>query len=143
MAHMNQEKKAKLAPKINAVLKTYNVKGTISVRLGLALVVKIKSGAVDFKRDCNVERFLGSCYPGQTDTDIRENYFKHDVQVNPYWIEQQWNGQAKDFLLELLAAMNEGNHDNSDIMTDYFDVNWYTNIIIGAYEKPYVLTNNC
>jgi len=41
-------------------------------------------------------------------------------------------------LNELLVAMSTGNHDNSDIMTDYFDVGWYSNINIGQYHKPYV-----
>jgi hypothetical protein len=29
------------------------------------------------------------------------------------------------------------NHDNSDIMTDYFDVGWYVNIYVGKWNKPY------
>jgi hypothetical protein len=33
-------------------------------------------------------------------------------------------------------AMN-GNHDNSDIMTDYFDVGWYFNLSVGDWDKPF------
>jgi hypothetical protein len=31
------------------------------------------------------------------------------------------------------------NHDNSDIMTDYFDVGWYLNINVGGWNKPYTV----
>jgi hypothetical protein len=40
---------------------------------------------------------------------------------------------------ELYAAMMDGNHDNSDIQTDYFDVGWYIDINIGAWNAPYTL----
>jgi hypothetical protein len=30
-------------------------------------------------------------------------------------------------------------YDNSDIMTDYFDVAYYNNINIGKWDKPYEL----
>lgn len=33
--------------------------------------------------------------------------------------------------------VNEFNWDNSDPMTDYFDVNYYTHISIGSWNKPY------
>ena len=43
------------------------------------------------------------------------------------------------FLSEVIPAMNEGNHDNSDIMTDYFDVGWYISVNIGRWDKPYIV----
>lgn len=43
MAYMNQERKAQLAPAINAVFKRYGVKGSISVHNHSTLVVTIKS----------------------------------------------------------------------------------------------------
>jgi hypothetical protein len=35
--------------------------------------------------------------------------------------------------------MNGGNHDNSDVQTDYFDVGWYVDVNIGSWDKPYTL----
>ena len=110
MAYMNQAKKAELAPGIKAVLKKYGMKGSIGVRHYSSLVVKIKSGTIEF--------------------DAHEN-------VNPYWIEKHYNGKARKFLLELQKAMMIGNHNNSDIQTDYFDVGWYIDIVIGDWDKPY------
>jgi hypothetical protein len=33
--------------------------------------------------------------------------------------------------------MMVGNHDKSDVMTDYFNVGWYIDINIGKWDKPY------
>jgi hypothetical protein len=33
----------------------------------------------------------------------------------------------------------EGNHDNSDIQSDYFDVGWYVEVNIGKWNKAYDL----
>jgi hypothetical protein len=59
--------------------------------------------------------------------------------VNVYHIDSHFSGKACKCLEELLAAMNEGNWDRSDIQTDYFDVGWWVSIGIGRWNKPYVL----
>ena len=53
MAYMSQSLKKELAPAIKAVLKKYNVKGTIAVRHHSTLVVNIKEGALDFIGEAN------------------------------------------------------------------------------------------
>ena len=135
MAYMNQERKAQLAPTIKSVFKKYGIKGSISVRNHMALVVTIKSGPVDFIGNFNKvgkENEWRYPFPRQDATDY--------IDVNPYWYHEHFDGVAKDFLAELIPAMNIGNHDNSDIQTDYFDVGWYIDINIGRWDKPYVLT---
>ena len=62
------------------------------------------------------------------------------TSVNEYWIEEHFEGVAKEFLLKLKDAMMIGNHNNSDIMTDYFDVGWYIKINVGKWDKPYEVT---
>jgi hypothetical protein len=37
--------------------------------------------------------------------------------------------------------MMVGNHNRSDIMSDYHDVGWYVDINIGQWNKPYILEN--
>ena len=38
----------------------------------------------------------------------------------------------------IVRALNAGNHDRSDIMTDYFDVGWYVSVKIGhSCDKPF------
>ena len=113
MAYVSQEKKAQLAPAIRAVLNKYNMKATISVRHHSSLVVTIKSGAIDFgTNECN---------------------------VNEYWIDQHYTGVARDFLTELLTAMQGPDwFCEDDSMTDYFHRSHYTDISIGRWDQPYV-----
>jgi hypothetical protein len=123
MAYVSQELKAKLAPKIKAILKKYGVKGSLAVRGHSTLVLNIKSGKIDFIKD------FGD----------REDAKKFGIQVNPYWYQDHFAGKSKKFLSEVIPAMKVGNWDNSDIQTDYFDVGWYVDVNIGKWDKPYQL----
>ena len=145
MAYMSQEKKKELSPGIKKVLKEYGVSGSISVGRGKhSLVVTLKKGDIDFYSNM-LENMKEDARRGGT-TEI-EAYFrqlnavrnnKAFIDVNTYHIDSQWTGKAKEFLLDLHRAMNVGNHDNSDSQTDYFDVGWYTDIVIGRWpDKPY------
>jgi hypothetical protein len=114
MAYVSQEKKQQLAPAIKAVLKKYGVKASIAVRHHSTLVVNISQGPIDF----------GDRY----------------IQVNEYWIHEHYKGVARDFLTELLAAMKGPDYFNEDdAQTDYFHRSHYTDINVGAWNKPYAL----
>lgn len=118
MAYINQEKKAELAPGIKAVLKKYNVKGSISISHHSTLIVTISSGKMDL--------MAGK---------------EHPYQPNRLWLEQHgYTGEVLALFKELFAAMMVGNHDNSDSQSDYFDVGWYAYINVGHWDKPYELT---
>lgn len=134
MAYMSQERKAQIAPAVKAILKRYGVKGSLAVRHHSTLVLNIKSGKLDFIGDYydNSAKRGFPAYGG----DRREQY----IQVNPYHFGAHFKDRViLKFLDEVLRAMNVGNHDNSDIQTDYFDVGWYVKINIGQWNKPYVL----
>jgi hypothetical protein len=119
MAYVSQADKAKLAPVIKAVLKKYDMKGSISVRHHSTLVVNIKQGSINF-----------------------EDYLHGDgyIQVNPYHIDTTYTGAAHDFLNELKVAM-EGPEffNNDDAQSDYFSRSHYVDINIGQWNKPYAL----
>jgi hypothetical protein len=118
MAYVSQENKAELAPAIKKVLNKYGMKGSISIRHHSTLVVTLQSGAIQF------EHSHGDGY----------------TQVNVYHIESHYEGHAKAFLLELLAAMKGPSYfNNDDAMTDYFHRSHYTDINIGKWNKPYFL----
>ena len=129
MAYMSQEKKKELAPAINAVLKEFGVKGSIAVHNHSSLVVTLSEGVLDI---------VGNYQKVQNEKNGREICVGGDHSVNPYWIDDNYTGKVKTFLEKLKTAMMNGNHDNSDIMTDYFDVGWYVNIYVGKWNKPYV-----
>lgn len=140
MAYMCQGKKKALAPAIKAVLSKYGVKGSISVDNHSSLVVTLKEGVLDFIGDANAYNKEHAERRGDRFYEIKDNY-----QANPYYAgERAVNKKIGSFFKELVDAMNgKGsafeNHDNSDIMTDYFDVGWYININVGKWDKPYVL----
>ena len=138
MAYVSQERKQSLAPAIKAVLKKYGVKGSLSIRTHSSLVLTIKSGKIDF-----VENFIetdSKVLHGRKMSQDQIDYIRKNqsVDVNPYWYHEHFSGKAKNFLKEVLAAMNNGNHNNSDIQSDYFDVGWYVDVNIGRWNQPYV-----
>ena len=135
MAYMSQDRKAELAPAIKAVLKKYGVKGTLAVRHHSTLVLNIKSGPIDFIGNLNdVCRHA----PG-ADRYGAYREAAGSIDVNPYHYQSHFDGKALAFLSALMPAMNLGNHDRSDIQSDYFDVGWYVDVNIGAWNKPYIL----
>ena len=134
MAYMSQENKKSKAPLINAILKKYNIKGSLSVREHSTLVLNVKSGAIDFINNYNKQN-----------TEIPYPRFqpaKDYINVNPYWFKEHFTDSAKQFLTEIFNTMNIGNHNNSDPMTDYFNVGWYVDVNIGNWDKPYTFIEN-
>jgi hypothetical protein len=125
MAYVSQEDKKNLSPAIKAVLKKYNMKGSIAVRHHSVLVVNIKSGALDILGALPVSEYGPRDY----------------VQVNEHWIKENYDdATVVAFLTELKAAMRGPEwFDESDSMTDYFHVSHYINMNVGTYNKPYVL----
>lgn len=135
MAYMSQEKKKELAPRIKKVLEKYGIKGSLGVHHHSTLVLKIKSGKIDFVQDYN-ETMQSKPYG-------LPNYWqpaKDHIDINTYRYKDNHSGEALKFLSELLPIMNEGNWDKSDIMTDYFNVGWYVSVHVGDYSKPYEVT---
>jgi len=115
MAYMNQERKAARMPAIKAVFKKYGIKGSVRVRHHSTLVATLRSGPIDFF--------------AQTD----------HYQVNEYWIEENFAGDARDCLLELKAALlGDDFFDHSDAQVDYFHRSHYIDIQLGEWNKPYV-----
>ena len=125
MAFVSQEDKKKLAPAIKAVLKKYKMKGTLAIRHHSSLVCNIKSGALDV---------IGALPVGE--------YGPRDyIQVNPYWISENYEcPTVVAFLTELKAAMEGPDFFcEDDSMTDYFFRSHYIDINVGTFSKPYVL----
>jgi hypothetical protein len=121
MAYVSQELKAKIAPKVKAILKKYKVKGSLAVRNHSSLVLTVKEGALDMYKDY-----------GKT-----EDAEKFGIQVNPYHFKDHFEGRTRAFLAEVIPALNDGNWDKSDSQSDYFNVGWYVSVNIGKWNKPY------
>lgn len=136
MAYMSQEQKAKIAENVKPILKKYGIKGSLAVHHNMTLVLNIKSGIIDFIENYN--RVCGNDYV-QVSRGFKPDECSGYIQVNPYNFDRHFDGEALKFLEEVYAAMMEGNHNKSDIMTDYFNVGWYVDINIGKWDKFYEL----
>jgi hypothetical protein len=137
MAYMNQEKKAKIASLLKPILAKYGVKGSLSVNNHSTICLTLKSGKIDFIANSN--RVCGGNFY-QVQRGFKPNTTGYD-QVNPYWFQDHYDGDAKAFLAAALAALYGADYyDNSDAMTDYFDTAYYVNLNIGKWNKPYMLT---
>ena len=102
-------------------------------------MLNVKSGSVDFIENyikTDADKNYGNKLSQDQVEYIRKN---RSLDVNPYWYQEHFSGKALGFLKEVLTAMNGGNHNNSDIQTDYFDVGWYVDVNIGSWNKPYTL----
>ena len=141
MAYMNQERKKQLAPAIKAVLKKYNMKGTIGVRHHSSLVVNIKEGALDLLGAAQKHNDEYARMRGQEPYQVGDH-----LQVNQYHCvenaERVGETTIAKFYKELIAAMKgDLYYDNSDAQIDYFDTAYYMDINAGNWNKPYNLIN--
>lgn len=128
MAYINREKSAAIRKALKARFPDW--KFSVRIDNHTSLDVVILSGPI------NLFAFRNE---GRWDRDAFERETGY-TQVNHFWIGDHWTGPAKDFLEEVKAICNEGNHDNSDIQTDYFDVGWYFHLSIGTWGRPFQLT---
>lgn len=134
MAYFSQERKAAIAPVVKNILKKYGLKGSLRVRNHMTVVLTLTGGKIDFIG--NHKDVMGR---------DKEDYFawgadRGNIDVNVYHYRNQFDGEARDALAELIAALNDGNHDRSQIEYDYFDVGWYVDVQVGKWNKGYVVT---
>jgi hypothetical protein len=119
MAYMNQAKKTRIAANVKPILKKYGVKGSLSVRNHMSIVLTITEGKIDFNKDYGADAKFG-------------------IQVNPYWYQEHFTGRAKEFLSEVIPAMYSADYyDHSDAQIDYFSCAYYIDVNIGKWNKQY------
>jgi len=140
MAYMSQENKKQLAPGIKAVLKKYGMKGTIRVEHHSVLHVNIKSGELDVVGNYR-NTLANRGHSWDRDTWWIRDQSKY-MQISHHHLSNSFSGKVLAFLQELFTEMMKGNHDNSDAMTDYFDVGWYAYVNLGKWSQPYELTGD-
>lgn len=63
--------------------------------------------------------------------------------VNHYYIDDSafLSDKAKAMFKDITKFVNGYNYDDSDAMVDYFDTNFYLNLSIGDWSKPFIKTN--
>jgi hypothetical protein len=123
MAYIDQNRKAGLAKEIAKVMPT-NWKYTLRVNHHSTLVLTIRQADVDLIKENMVSQ-------------ERDKGTLSYVSVNEHNLQGYYSGKLLKIFEAIKGAMNVGNHDRSDIQSDYFDVGWYITINIGEYDSPF------
>lgn len=125
-------------PLIKALCKEYGVKATLSGTNDYSMKLTIASGEIDFIENY-IENVKGDWRASEQQKQDNITYVKRTgyIQANHYYLDDSFSGKALEFLQKAKDIMNQGNHDRSDIMTDYFDVGWYIDLHIGRWNKPF------
>ena len=126
MAHMNQEKKVVISEALKAVVPA-DWKYSLSVKHHSEIVMTIKSAPIDL-----IQAFNGKD-SGRTYTGVNEYHFEKHME----------EAGAEESLVEtfkkIISALNTGNYDHSDVMSDFFCVGFYTSLKIGTWDKPFIV----
>lgn len=137
MAYMNQERKAKIVTNLKGVIPK-DWKYSVAVRHHSTIVMTIAAAPFDLMGIMKAKADEEARLEG------RESYLKDATyhSINPYHWERHYgfDAELRDIFGKIFAAMNDGNHDRSDPMTDYFDVGWYVEVNVGRWDKPFVFT---
>lgn len=133
MAYVSQETKASIVEAVKPILKKYGIKASFAVNHHSTFVLNIKSGILDFIANNNeacLKNYRNESQP-----------VKDNINVNVYWIDEQFTDKPRDFLNEIMAAIKSAGNwfDKSDPMTDYFYTAFYIDINIGKWNSPYEL----
>lgn len=133
MAYMSAENARE---KRNALKQEFpNWKFSVRKRHG-TLSVKILKAPYDLLEYLTCERT-----PVMTEEEVAEVNSRirqrRCCSVNDYHLDNRFYGQALDDLQAIVDICNVGNHNNSDIQSDYFDVGWYLDLDIGSDERPF------
>ncbi len=74
-----------------------------------------------------------------SDEYLAENEGRAYFQVNNYYIEEsvRLTEEGKVMLSKVNEISNRRNWDKSDMMTDYFNVNYYFQFAVGKWDKDF------
>ena len=92
-------------------------------------------GALSVTIDSAPYDFIQTAYMQCSGHHFSENS-KHHIGPN----EETAPIKYIDVLNRILDIVNCENYDNSDIMTDYFDVGYYVHFYIGSWNRPFQYT---
>ena len=137
---MSQEKKKSIAADLKLALKNSGIKYTLAVRHYSTIVMTIQSGPVDF-----IQNYIDTVSKNPHWTMYHNTQTPRvnpkALDINSYWYQDHFTGKSLDLLKTMYQCLNRGNHDRSDMQSDYFDVGWYVTVNIGTYKKPYTLVS--
>lgn len=127
MAYVDQDLKAKISANLKQVMPS-GWKYSLAVRNHSTIVLTIYSAPFDLIGAFKANEWFDPKTATQLD-------------VNRYHYRSQMHDEcAADVIEQILAALDTDNYDNSDSMTDYFDVGHYVSLKIGKWNRPFTVT---
>lgn len=86
---------------------------------------------------------------GYPEEQIKKSQLDFYHQLNKYTLRDEYNEdnwcngvfitqEGHNLLQRVVQVVEQYNYDNSDPMTDYFDVNFYSHFEIGRFDKPFI-----
>lgn len=130
-----------IAKEIRKNLKTEFPKCTFSVRIerysmGQSLTMSLMKTPFEvFTEDRDTAGNIQNKEYAQLNQYQFSGEFNEGISNGTYLTREAW-----DVLKKASEIGNARNWDNSDPQTDYFDVNYYFNIHIGQWDKPFSVT---
>jgi len=147
----NKYDKVAIAKWVRQELKA-NFKGfkfSVRVRDNRALYLSILKSPIKLLRDVEEiladEQLILRLQTARNDTEeeikemIKMRFSDSKHEINHYYIDSDWQltEKGKEILKKINEIANKYNWDNSDIMTDYFDVNYYFHLSLGNENKDF------
>jgi len=141
MAFISQEDKKELMPGIKKVLKTFNMKGTVSINNHSTLIVTLSQGDLDLISVENKLRTTRHSHNPDRDLYLVDSHFTESYHHLDKIIEVGEH-EVFNFYTALFKAMKGSKwFDKSDMMTDYCHIAYYCYIDVGRSKaKPYICT---
>jgi hypothetical protein len=134
MAWVSKERKDIISAALGNVLpKKAGWKYTLAGVGSGTLRLRITQGPIDLIGNI-ADTLKASGKYGDAQMVLDDRYFA----PNEYYLQNSFSGDTLVLMEKVKAAMNVGNHNNSDISSDYFDVGWYIDIIIGKSGDPFL-----
>lgn len=134
MAYVDQTKKQAIAAALKLVVPA-GWKYSLAVRNHLSICLTISAAPVDLIAEVNRVSSERAAHRGDQRHPVTGS-----AQLNDHHPESFADGALLETFRKIIAALNTGNHDNSDIMTDYFDVGHYVDLQVGRWDRPFVCT---
>lgn len=138
---MNQEQKKVIHSLLKEVIPK-SWKWSLAVQDHSTIILNIREADIDLIALCH--QFFYDIFfirltcvmaegVGNTKPIKKPCYTVGSSEVHRYFI-----GEHKDLFERINKALNHGNYDRSDRMSDYINVGFYSEIRIGRWDKPFI-----
>jgi len=127
MAYITQDEKKVIAAKMKEFMPK-DWKYSLSIHNHSQIICTVKSAPVDLQKELK--------------DDMKIHLHNGSFSVNEFHFKNHFNeGPTVEIISKIIAALNTDNYDNSDSMTDYFDVGHYVELRFGKWDQPFINTS--